>query len=96
MDLVVDNNKRMIRFDNKYHKSIINLLYSYGIIISSEKWRSQFNTYVEYDCEPWVSAGFDCEMYFNNEPEGVFDFAAFLITRHLERIELFERMYAEV
>lgn len=96
MDLVVDNSKRMIRLDSKYHKSIINLLYSYGINISSEKWRSMFNTYVEYDYEPFISAGFDYEMYFGDEPEGVFDFAAFLITRQLERIELLERMYAEV
>lgn len=96
MDLVIDNSKRMIKIDNKYKRNVVDLLSSYGVNISSTKWRSQANVYIEYEYEPWITDGFDYEMYFNNEPEEMFDFAAFLITTHLERVEHLERCLTEV
>lgn len=96
MDLGIDNSKKMIRLDCKYQRTVVDLLSSYGINISSEKWRSQLNVYIEYSYEPWTTAAFDYEMYFDEESEIMFDYAVFLITTHLERVEHLERCLAEV
>ena len=96
MDLVIDNSKRMIRIDTKCQKSVADLLSSYNINISSEKWQSKFNDFAVYDYEPWAVDGFNYEMYFDNESEEIFNFAAFLITTYLERVEHLERCLAEV
>lgn len=95
MDLVIDNSKRMIKVDCKYQRNIVNLLSGYDINISSEKWHSKLNDCLVFVYEPWTTDGFDYEMYFDNEPERIFNFAAFLITAHLERVEHLERCLAE-
>lgn len=96
MDLVIDNSKKMIRIDSKYQRNVVDLLSSYGINISLERWRSQANAYALYESEPWLTDGFDYEMYFDDESEKMFDYAVFLITTHLERVEHLERCLAEV
>lgn len=96
MDLVIDNDKRMIKIDSKYQWSVVDLLNNYSINISSEKWRSKLDICDEYDYAPWITDGFDYEMYFNDKLERMFDFAAFLITAHLEHVEHLERCLAEV